>query len=230
MYLKKSTMPKIIQLILFFIFSALIFQSAQASGTLIDKNPPINFVAQRVEFPLLRMHLTWEAPEKSDMDSALLTGYKIYRRAYNQVPAGQDPNLADTTGFKLIAIISDTSPEYNDTIKSLDSINCFTYYVTAVYSEIESDHSNVDWDCLMIPETPQLTIFPNPSTTYIVLQSPNGIKALKIYNLEGTLIADLPLSGEILYTYQFEQLERGYYCAVVITNDGKSVLQIFMKQ
>lgn len=222
-------MPKIIQLILFFIFSALIFQSAQASGTLIDKNPPINFVVQRVEFPLLRMHLTWEAPEKSDMDSVLLTGYKIYRRAYNRVPAGPDPNFADTTGFKLIATISDTSLEYNDTIVFLDSTNCFTYFVKAVYSEIESIPSNTDWDCLMIPETPELTIFPNPSATYIVLTSPNGIKALKIYNLEGTLIADLPLSGEIKYSYQFDQLERGYYCAVVMTNIGIFVQQMFMK-
>jgi hypothetical protein len=120
--------------------------------------------------------LGWQMPE----DSRSLTGFRIYRnnQAYADIP---DPGCR---------LFRDYSP-VNDTL---------SYYVVALYGEVESEPTNsvtvivsgvANSDETMVPVISRVSVSPNPFSDLAVISYELGKQSeveLKLYNLKGQLV------------------------------------------
>ena len=199
--------------------------------------PPVNLAASSIVTEgIPTFKLQWQIPDTAyqigkltENNTPLLTGFNIYRSSYYAFPAGADTAF-DINNFILIDSTIAQTTEYHDKNLPVDTLNCFSYFVKAVYGTRESSPGNLDWECVFIPlNTDDLTVYPNPSTSNIHIKTNEGISVITIFNVSGRTISEIALHSETNYTYYFEGIESGMYGIRVTSITGKTYSQKFLK-
>ena len=200
-------------------------------------NPPLNLtISSIVNEGIIAIQLHWQLPDTayhaakaSGSNPMPLTGFNIYRKPYNAFPAGMDTAI-DINKFILIHSTDAQTTDYLDMNLPADTSNCVTYFVTAVYSNGESVRSNKNWECYSIPNPAvELTIAPNPSTSYINITLTEGIQLITVFNMCGRIVSEIPLNGETNYTWYFNNIQSGMYGISVTSTRGKICSTKFLK-
>jgi len=200
-------------------------------------NPPLNLtISSILNEGITAIQLHWQLPDTayqaakaSGSNSLPLTGFNIYRKPYIAFPAGIDTAI-DINKFILIHSTDAQTTEYLDKKLPADMSNCVTYFVTAVYSYGESLLSNKEWECYSISSNSvDLTIAPNPSTSYINITLKDGIQLITVFNLCGRTVSQIALNGETNYTYYFKDIQSGMYNIFITSTTGKICSKKFLK-
>jgi hypothetical protein len=127
---------------------------------------------------------------------------------YNSCMTGQEPNLLAYYDFESEsgAVITDkTSNGNNGTINNINSgVNNFVA-------------SGLDCNALSITENEQLyiSLFPNPTSSILTIESNDVINSIQIFNLLGELV-----QTEKQTAFSVEQLPKGIYLLEVQTGEG----------
>jgi hypothetical protein len=163
-------------------------------------------------------------------NSDALTGYNVWRRAYAVFPAGQ--NTAAAGDFVKINTAIVVPTEYLDMNLSNLVTNCYEYQVTAVYDEGESAPSNIDWECIFVGvdpnETSEVSVYPNPATTYVRIDLTKEVTQISIYNSLGAVVADKNVKGETTVTLNTANYASGAYSVKFTTASGESFSRKFV--
>lgn len=159
-----------------------------------------------------------------------LTGFKVYRNAYFVKPAAA--NTSGTSNFVEIASVPATQLTYVDQNLSNLVTNCYEYYVKAVYDEGLSIESNKDWECIFVGLNPadvnEISIYPNPATTYVKVDVTKDVKNVKVYNSLGSVVAEKEVSGESSFTISTSKFAAGVYSAKFTTSNGETFSRNFV--
>ncbi|HPT03246.1 MAG TPA: hypothetical protein PLJ84_11665 [Bacteroidales bacterium] len=139
-------------------------------------------------------------------------GYNIYRRSYiwpytstlTEWTKINDTPVSETYYWDL------NLPRY-----------CYSYYVTASYTEGESVPSNIDYDnywCtndMTEKDADAAVISPVPASDYLRIDDPVGVKGLLMYNSKGEIITQQKLKGEHLLICDVSQYSPGMYFIMI---------------
>jgi hypothetical protein len=172
-------------------------------------------------------HSVSSAVKESD-NSEALTGYQVERRAYAVFPAGQNTAAAGT--WTTIATVVPT--EYLDMNLSNLVTNCYEYRVKAVYDEGMSEPTNIDWECIFVgvnpTETNQVSVYPNPATTYVRIDLTKAVTEISVYNSLGTVVAQKTVKGETSITLNTSNYAAGAYSVKFTTTNGETLSRKFV--
>ena len=163
-------------------------------------------------------------------NSESFNGYNVYRRAYAVFPAGQNTAAAGTFAKINTAVVAQT--EYTDMDLSNLVTNCYEYQVTAVYTEGESVPTNIDWECLFVGVKPSVTnevsVYPNPATTYVRIDLTQEVSSISIYNSLGSVVASKTVKGETSFTINTTNYAAGAYSVKFTTTNGENFNRKFV--
>ena len=134
------------------------------------------------------------------------------------------------TGFNIyrdgVLIANTTETEYLDTDPAISIfMQEFCYNVTAVYTDCESEFSNVACATVVKTEGPELgavSIYPNPSNSVVNIELTNDISHIVIYNGVGQVVKEMNIAKDKLIQIDVRTYEAGAYLVKFITNDGNS--------
>jgi len=146
-----------------------------------------------------------------------LTHYNVYRK---------DPGVSF---FSVIGTATVT--EYTD--ESVDEKGLFQYQVTAVWDpEGESDPSNT-WDVDVITGIEEIlfnstSIFPNPATEVVNIESDFEIVSLKVYSHTGQIVAEEVINNNI-YKFDASRYNAGIYMFQIETEEGTITKRIIIQ-
>lgn len=161
-----------------------------------------------------------------------LTGFNVYRRGYEAHPGGPDPNAADTTGFTYIGSTAADVTTYTDMNLTNNGINCYIYYVKAIYSEGQAVPSNTDWDCIFVANKPidknEVAMYPNPAISYLTIELSKDVRNITVYNALGSVVTEQSVTGETKVTLNTSNLAAGAYNVRFTNNDGTSFSRKFV--
>ncbi len=76
--------------------------------------------------------------------------------------------------------------------------------------------------------TPEIVLWPNPSTMALNLKSPTEITKVQIYHITGTLIKSKSINASYC-NLNIETLEQGYYLTQIELKNGQTVVKKFLK-
>ena len=159
-----------------------------------------------------------------------LLGYNVYRRAYAKFPAGQNTAAAGTWTMINPAVVPDLF--YTDMNLSNMVTNCYEYYVTALYDEVESEGSNIDWECIFVGvdpnETNSVSVYPNPATNYVRIDLTKSVTSISIYNSLGSVVAEKSVKGETSFTINTTNYAAGAYSVKFTTTNGENFNRKFV--
>jgi hypothetical protein len=159
-----------------------------------------------------------------------LLGYNVYRRAYAKFPAGQNTAAAGTWTMINPAIVPDLF--YTDMNLSNLVTNCYEYYVTAKYDEVESDPSNIDWECIFVSVDPNeansVSVYPNPATNYVIVELTKAVSSISIYNSLGSVVAQKSVKGETSFNINTTNYAAGAYSVKFTTTNGETFNRKFV--
>jgi hypothetical protein len=75
----------------------------------------------------------------------------------------------------------------------------------------------------------QVLVYPNPSASQVTIRSQSPLHKVSLSNIQGELLFERPLSGELEAKLNIESLENGMYFIGVEMENG-SVTQILLKR
>jgi hypothetical protein len=163
-------------------------------------------------------------------NSETLQGYDIYRRAYAVFPPGQ--NTAASGSWTLINPALVVQTEYYDQNLSNFEYNCYEYRVTAVYEAGASIPSNREWGCIFTNLNPlstgEVSLYPNPATTFIRIELNGDIHDLKVYNSLGLMVTEKNIAGETTVILNTAGYPSGMFTAKFTTLNGESFSRKFV--
>jgi hypothetical protein len=167
------------------------------SITILNLPPPTNFQAGIFEPLFIEMY--WYPPENKN-----LLGYNLY--------CAHNDTIFDSVNFFL--------DNYGYYIA--EELGWFSFYVTALYDEGESQPSNTEIvlvDGIIEKFINKLSIFPNPTSEGISIKSDFIIKSIDLYNSFGQLITNYKVNDKThhLNTSEFNQ---GIYYLKIKFRDG----------
>lgn len=159
--------------------------------------------------------------------------YQIFRKDYESHPGGIDPEIADSTNYLCLGQVPSNTFFYLDTDLSNSGNNCYTYFVKAYYPEGLSVHSNFAWDCIFVTNKPivkdEVKLFPNPASSFINIETAEGIEEIRICNSIGATLNIFRPGGKKDFRFETENLSPGMYNVVITTKKGKTVQKNFLK-
>jgi hypothetical protein len=160
--------------------------------------------------------------------SKSLMGYQVERRNYTSYPIG--PNVNGQGIWDSIA--GTTTTDYLDLNVNYLFHNCYEYRVIAKYDEGVSIPSNIDFDCIgavsNYDDAIHITIYPNPSTTYVRISFDNVINTMEVFNSLGVLVAYQNVENQSFLTLHTSNYTAGTYNARFITKNGEVLNRRFV--
>ncbi len=163
-------------------------------------------------------------------NSETLQGYDIYRRAYAVFPPGQ--NTAASGSWTLINPALVVQNEYYDQNLSNFEYNCYEYRVTAVYEAGSSIPSNREWGCIFTNLNPlstgEVSLYPNPATTFLRIELSGDVRELQVYNSLGIMVTAKNIAGETTVILNTSEYPNGMFTAKFTTLDGESFSRKFV--
>ena len=167
--------------------------------------PPVNLVAEITGPDVI---LTWDEPQKKS-----LTGYNVYHNINNG-------------NFSLFTYVTQTTCMYADA-----SVGLHNFYVTAVYDQGESAHSDTVEVVITSVNNNFLqgiTIHPNPASGFVNIKSGFIIKSVKVYDHTGKVIATEIVNNKF-YKFNTSQFSQGLYFFRIETSEGTISKRIIIK-
>jgi hypothetical protein len=164
-------------------------------------------------------------PTDAPMD---LMGYNVYRRQYvDPIPGTGYTTLSD---WAMINTSLVTATEYWDS--NLPN-NCYDYYVTAVYTEGESEPSNIDaWNCIVVGvndvEASDVRVYPNPATSYVNIDLTKDIRSIAVYNALGSVVMQKNITGESTVILHTTNYAAGAYNVKFVKANGDTFSRKFV--
>jgi hypothetical protein len=182
----------------------------------IGANYPLVLPDTKFDNPVLSKHgesngVEAVAPIENQFENILgLLGYNVYR---NDVKINTTP-------------ISTTNT--NDVISNWGTYN---YNVAAVYDEGESANSNtftveyyIGVDEL---EALELSIYPNPASDKLYINSGDKIREIEVYTLEGRLVISKQISA-FEFRLDVGSLRNGLYFIQIVTEEGRAASKLLI--
>lgn len=168
--------------------------------------PPTNFQAGIFE-PLF-IEMSWYPPENKN-----LIGYNLY--------CAHNDTIFDSINF---------FPE-NYGYYIAEELGWFSFYVTALYDEGESQPSNTESvlvDAINEKFINKLSIFPNPTNEGISIKSDFIIKLIDLYNSFGQLITNYKVNDK-MYHLNTSEFNQGIYYLKIEFRDGLVIKKIVIE-
>jgi hypothetical protein len=161
----------------------------QTTSLTLNRNPEYS-----VSKSLLPFDSTERRPEGKSNRS--LVSYNIYR----QSPASP-----------YIVIGNTNNTEFDDLVPLSD---CYSYYVSVVYDEGESNPSNIRIECFSGIDKVNnncTRIYPDPATTALTIESSKPISHISIFNLHGSEVYNRQMAGESTVNLNTAGYPAGFY-------------------
>jgi hypothetical protein len=76
----------------------------------------------------------------------------------------------------------------------------------------------------------QISIYPNPANDHLIIESPNRIVSLKVYNINGSEIINTQPTGENRVVLTTSQLKPGVFIVRIMDDSGKLSTNKFIKK
>jgi hypothetical protein len=189
--------------------------------------PPLSLVAVPVTPEENDVQLMWSPPSEGD-NYDTLSGYNVYRSESGKKSG--EGNKSSNGDFVNIATVN--SPGYSDMDLPVFPINCYEYYITALYGSNESASSNYATACLYTEisknEPQSVKIYPNPAKTYIRIDLTKEVTGISIYNLLGIIISEKKVKGENSLTINTTAYPSGVYSVNFTSLNGDSFCRKFI--
>jgi len=174
--------------------------------------PPIDLMAEIYGDDVV---LSWDAPNNIPED-VMHEAYRIYY-AYND------------ESFEMLDELS--SAAYVDTRNLMEGDHY--YYVTAVYDIGESDpsetlHINNSTTGINQIGNSSLSVFPNPASNFIQIQSEEDIQTIDLLNVSGQIVKQYqPKTNN--FTIDLDQIQKGIYFIKIYTEKGIEINEILVQ-
>lgn len=175
--------------------------------------PPSNLAANAIGNNVV---LFWDEPSNSGGPAAELQGYNVYSKV-------------ETGSVGLLEYVEDDHYSHED----ITDLGVYTYYVTAVFEEGESDPSNevvVELVATGIedPLSENTLIYPNPATDVVNIKTTSRIMRIEVYNYAGSKMFEKYVDNTS-YKLNTSQLNTGVYIFRIFSNDGSVVKQVIIE-
>lgn len=158
-----------------------------------------------------------------------MIGFKIFRNTYFRNPGG--PNTNPPSTFDELATVPVVSSYLDYDCHHLTD-DCYEYYIKTVYDEGLSVQSNTAWDCiwedLKSADQSNLTIYPNPATDFIRVESHIGLRSVQVYNSLGSILLDKPMEGPGQIVLSTSGFAAGVYTLKCIALQGETIVRDFV--
>jgi len=153
--------------------------------------------------------------DKSVVPSRALTGFNVYRK-------GSVGNYAK--------IASTVAPLYDDVFATANNNDCYDYYVTAVYFDMnqvfESGPSNIRQECINVDvasvTASKVNMYPNPATSSVTVDLTNDVRNLAVYNYLGSVVFERNINKEKSVLMNTSDYAAGAYTVRFTTTNGET--------
>ena len=78
-------------------------------------------------------------------------------------------------------------------------------------------------------ETVRATVYPNPATDVVTVDSAEALQSVKVYSLGGSLVIDVPCAGELSRDIDVSELRAGAYLLQMTTDSGSNVVKLMKR-
>jgi hypothetical protein len=154
--------------------------------------------------------LTWTTAAEKNMVS-----YEIQRST-------------DGKNFEAIGLVKPTQSSTNSSYQFIDNqpvTQTTCYYRLKMTDVKESTYSSVVTIARDMQEAASIELYPNPATTVVHLQVPQGIAHVEVYNMQGRLV----LEGDST-TLDVASLDKGVYLVTITDSTNKQHTTKFVKK